>query len=62
MANGIQQVSEGQIRTGVYHADIGDGEKERLHKRWRKGEVKVVCATIGETTLASLIDFTDSFH
>ena len=46
MANGIQRVSEEQIRTGVYHADIGDGEKERLHKRWRNGEVKVVCATI----------------
>lgn len=46
VATGIQQVSGDQIRTGVYHADIGDGEKERLHKKWRSGEVKVVCATI----------------
>ncbi|QRW20084.1 ATP-dependent DNA helicase [Rhizoctonia solani] len=34
------------IRTGVYHADIGDYEKESLHIRWRNGEVQVVCATI----------------
>ncbi|PVG04636.1 ATP-dependent DNA helicase [Serendipita vermifera] len=46
VATGLQEVSSGKIRTGVYHADIGDAEKERLHKRWRKGEVKVVCATI----------------
>ncbi|CAG8521528.1 9572_t:CDS:2 [Acaulospora colombiana] len=47
VAAGLQDVSKGKIRTGVYHADIGDAEKERLHKKWRKGEVKVVCATIG---------------
>ncbi|KZV99558.1 ATP-dependent DNA helicase [Exidia glandulosa HHB12029] len=39
-------LSERGIRSGVYHADIGDEEKERLHVRWRKGQVKVVCATI----------------
>ncbi|KAH7100070.1 ATP-dependent DNA helicase [Auriculariales sp. MPI-PUGE-AT-0066] len=39
-------LAERGIRTGVYHADIGDGEKERLHVRWREGKVKVVCATI----------------
>ena len=40
--------SGGKIRTGVYHADVNDGEKERLHRLWREGKVKVVCATIGE--------------
>ncbi|KAF5356497.1 hypothetical protein D9757_012578 [Collybiopsis confluens] len=37
----------GGIRTGVYHSDRPDGEKEKLHKDWQKGVVKVVCATIG---------------
>ena len=40
------EASGGQIKTGVYHSEIGDGEKERLHLRWRRGEVQVVCATI----------------
>ena len=40
--------SQGQIKTGVYHADVKDSQKEELHIRWRKGEIKVVCATIGE--------------
>jgi len=48
VAAGVKEASRGKIRTGVYHADVGDGEKERLHKRWRKGEVQVVCATIGQ--------------
>ncbi|EJD54785.1 ATP-dependent DNA helicase [Auricularia subglabra TFB-10046 SS5] len=43
VAMGLQ---ERGIRSGIYHADIGDEEKERLHVRWRKGQVKVVCATI----------------
>ncbi|KAG8810526.1 hypothetical protein FRC17_002895 [Serendipita sp. 399] len=46
VATGLSEVSNGKIRTGVYHADIADNEKERLHRRWRSGEVKVVCATI----------------
>jgi ATP-dependent DNA helicase Q1 len=48
VAAGVQEASDGKIRTGVYHADVGDGEKEGLHKRWRKGKVQVVCATIGQ--------------
>lgn len=39
--------SKGAIKTGVYHADVGDARKEALHKQWREGQVKVVCATIG---------------
>jgi ATP-dependent DNA helicase Q1 len=31
----------------VYHAEINDKHKEELHERWRSGEVKVMCATIG---------------
>ncbi|KLO09213.1 ATP-dependent DNA helicase [Schizopora paradoxa] len=46
VAQGLSKASGGKIRTGVYHADVGDGAKESLHKRWRNGEVKVVCATI----------------
>lgn len=34
------------IKTAVYHADVGDRNKENIHMRWRNGEVNVVCATI----------------
>jgi ATP-dependent DNA helicase Q1 len=47
VAEGLAKVSKGAIRTGVYHADVGDGEKESLHVRWRNGSIQVVCATIG---------------
>ncbi|KAF8520930.1 ATP-dependent DNA helicase [Hysterangium stoloniferum] len=46
VATGIKEASHGQIKTGVYHADIGDKEKENLHKQWRNGSIQVVCATI----------------
>ncbi|KAJ3719596.1 P-loop containing nucleoside triphosphate hydrolase protein [Lentinula guzmanii] len=36
----------GGIRTGVYHSDRSESEKEKLHMNWQKGVVKVVCATI----------------
>lgn len=28
------------FQTGVYHAAIDDGEKERIHIQWRQGIVK----------------------
>jgi hypothetical protein len=31
-----------EAKTGVYHAGIGDYEKERIHVNWRKGKVKYV--------------------
>lgn len=40
-------MSRGKIKTGVYHADVQDSQKENLHLRWRNGDIKVVCATIG---------------
>ncbi|KAH9932324.1 P-loop containing nucleoside triphosphate hydrolase protein [Fomitopsis serialis] len=46
VARELQVESGQQIMTGVYHADISDGRKENLHKLWRQGMVKVVCATI----------------
>ncbi|THH26380.1 hypothetical protein EUX98_g7808 [Antrodiella citrinella] len=46
VAEKIYQKSNGKIKTGVYNADIGAAEKEKLHHRWRNGEVQVVCATI----------------
>jgi ATP-dependent DNA helicase Q1 len=48
VAEELHSYSRGQIKTGVYHADVPDSQKESLHVRWRKGEIKVVCATIGE--------------
>ncbi|KAF8459232.1 P-loop containing nucleoside triphosphate hydrolase protein [Gautieria morchelliformis] len=46
VAAGIAETSGGKIQTGIYHADVGDKNKERLHKRWRQGQIQVVCATI----------------
>ncbi|KIJ15140.1 hypothetical protein PAXINDRAFT_180755 [Paxillus involutus ATCC 200175] len=46
VATSLQDVSNGRIRTGVYHADVADGQKEGLHRQWRDGSIQVVCATI----------------
>ncbi|TFK39324.1 P-loop containing nucleoside triphosphate hydrolase protein [Crucibulum laeve] len=46
VAEKLRECSQNQIRTGVYHAGVADGSKENLHKAWRQGTVKVVCATI----------------
>ncbi|KAF8600248.1 ATP-dependent DNA helicase [Ceratobasidium sp. AG-I] len=46
VAEGLATASNGAIRTGVYHADVGDHQKESLHIKWRNGSVQVVCATI----------------
>ena len=47
VAETLYNMSDGQIKTGVYHADIPDTQKQLLHRRWRDGQIKVVCATIG---------------
>ncbi|KAJ7492759.1 ATP-dependent DNA helicase [Mycena latifolia] len=46
VAEGLLEHSEGKIKTGVYHAERKDTDKETLHKQWRKGAIQVVCATI----------------
>ncbi|TFY70683.1 hypothetical protein EVG20_g2334 [Dentipellis fragilis] len=46
VAESLTTLSNGEIRTGVYHADVPDARKELLHRQWREGKVKVVCATI----------------
>ncbi|KAI0366052.1 ATP-dependent DNA helicase [Pilatotrama ljubarskyi] len=46
VAKALYEGSERKILTGVYHADIPDATKEALHKDWREGKIKVVCATI----------------
>jgi ATP-dependent DNA helicase Q1 len=46
-------MSEGRIKTGVYHAEIKDRDKEKLHERWHLGEVKVICATIGVSIVST---------
>ncbi|OCH86014.1 ATP-dependent DNA helicase [Obba rivulosa] len=38
--------SNGMIKTGYYHADLPPEKRAQLHKQWRLGTVKVVCATI----------------
>lgn len=46
VAENLQGWSSGRIKTGVYHSEIPDAQKELIHKRWREGTVQVVCATI----------------
>ncbi|THU83243.1 ATP-dependent DNA helicase, partial [Dendrothele bispora CBS 962.96] len=46
LAQALEKLSNRKIKTGVYHADKSDKEKEDLHRKWRDGHVKVVCATI----------------
>ncbi|KAF8324278.1 P-loop containing nucleoside triphosphate hydrolase protein [Cantharellus anzutake] len=46
VAQGIIDASNGQIKIGVYHSDVPDAQKERLHVKWRAGDIQVVCATI----------------
>lgn len=48
VADSVLKESERKIRTGVYHAGVTDGQKLRLHEKWRNGDVQVVCATIGQ--------------
>jgi ATP-dependent DNA helicase Q1 len=52
--DGLEKCSGGKILTGVYHADRSDKDKEKLHKQWRQGVVKVVCATIGKWLVGKL--------
>ncbi|EPQ53743.1 ATP-dependent DNA helicase [Gloeophyllum trabeum ATCC 11539] len=46
VAKDLYEASGYKIKTGVYHAGIPDADKETLHRRWRNGEIQVVCATI----------------
>ncbi|KAJ7099603.1 ATP-dependent DNA helicase, partial [Mycena crocata] len=46
VADGLQDQSNGKIKTGVYHAERKDDDKEALHRQWRRGTIHVVCATI----------------
>ncbi|KAI8971288.1 ATP-dependent DNA helicase [Trametes punicea] len=46
VARNLYEKSGQKILTGVYHADVRDEMKQRLHEQWRNGKIKVVCATI----------------
>ncbi|KAF8122865.1 ATP-dependent DNA helicase [Boletus edulis] len=46
VATSVEEESKGRIKTGVYHANVPDAQKEGLHRQWREGSVQVVCATI----------------
>lgn len=46
VAEGLYKASNGKIKTGTYHAAMDDHEKQRIHERWRRGQVKCVVATI----------------
>lgn len=57
MAEAVRQESGGKIKTGVYHADVHDKQKMNLHEDWRRGKIKVVCATIGNVKLNPIFQF-----
>ncbi|ORX34459.1 P-loop containing nucleoside triphosphate hydrolase protein [Kockovaella imperatae] len=46
VAESLKEWSNGEIKTGVYHAGIEDWEKEKIHVKWRKGRINCICATI----------------
>ncbi|KAL1921463.1 uncharacterized protein VTP21DRAFT_11179 [Calcarisporiella thermophila] len=46
VAEGIDKASEGRVRVGVYHADLSEDTKEKIHRYWRDGRIHVVVATI----------------
>lgn len=46
MADALNELSRGRIRASVYHADLEDAQKTRIHLKWRQGSIDVVVATI----------------
>ncbi|RUP47746.1 hypothetical protein BC936DRAFT_145380 [Jimgerdemannia flammicorona] len=46
VADGIAKESKGVIKSGVYHADLPEDQKERIHKLWRENRLHVIVATI----------------
>ena len=47
VAQKLKEISNGKIKTGVYHSKMAKSKKENLHRAWHSGAIKVVCATIG---------------
>lgn len=46
MSDSLKEVSNGRLKTGVYHAEVPDAQKHQTHLNWRNGKTKIVCATI----------------
>ncbi|KAH8555970.1 P-loop containing nucleoside triphosphate hydrolase protein [Umbelopsis sp. PMI_123] len=46
VCEGILKESNGRIKCGMYHADLYDDDKERIHTLWRKNQLHVIVATI----------------
>ncbi|EMD34632.1 hypothetical protein CERSUDRAFT_116806 [Gelatoporia subvermispora B] len=46
VAEKLEALSDGMIKTGYYHADLAPERRAQLHRQWRAGTVQVVCATI----------------
>ncbi|RKP36667.1 P-loop containing nucleoside triphosphate hydrolase protein, partial [Dimargaris cristalligena] len=45
-AQEVASASAGRIQTGVYHAELDDAYKVKVHHLWRTGKLEVVIATI----------------
>ncbi|KAI9206909.1 P-loop containing nucleoside triphosphate hydrolase protein [Polychytrium aggregatum] len=46
VAEGLRGASGGSLKVGVYHADLDDRNRDRIHFEWKRGAIKVVVATI----------------
>lgn len=48
IAEALQKVSKNTLPIAVYHADLDNDYRQKVHVRWRKGQIKIVVATIGK--------------
>jgi ATP-dependent DNA helicase Q1 len=37
-----QKLTSNAVQTGVYHADVADAAKERIHRDWKRGKLQSV--------------------
>jgi ATP-dependent DNA helicase Q1 len=48
VAEGLEEMSQQKIKTGVYHEGIEAEEKQVTYEGWLQGSIRVMCATAGE--------------
>ncbi|KAI9287808.1 P-loop containing nucleoside triphosphate hydrolase protein [Umbelopsis sp. AD052] len=46
VCEGIMRESNGRVKGGVYHSELFEDDKERIHTLWRKNQLHVIVATI----------------
>lgn len=46
LATALNEFEGGVLKCAVYHSDVSSRDKESIHRKWKEGSVRVVCATI----------------